>query len=121
MSRHNALGKKGEAIAADYLGKHGYRVRDINWRYGHLEIDIVAERDNELIIVEVKTRSGNTLIAPEEAVNRTKTLRLLKAAEEYVASHDLDMEVRFDIIALTADRDTFTIKHIENYFIPGTL
>ena len=61
MAIHNALGKAGEDAAAAYLERNGYEIRDRNWRKNHLELDIVATKDNELIIVEVKTRSNTEL------------------------------------------------------------
>ena len=62
MAKHNDLGKAGENAAVAYLEQKGYLIRDRNWRKGHFELDIVAAKDNELIVVEVKTRS-NTLFA----------------------------------------------------------
>ena len=56
MAIHNILGKAGEDAAAKYLEQNGYTIRDRNWRKNHLELDIVADKDKELIIVEVKTR-----------------------------------------------------------------
>ena len=58
MATHNALGKAGEDAAAAYLERNGYAIRHRNWRKNHLELDIVATKDNEVVIVEVKTRSN---------------------------------------------------------------
>ena len=73
MSAHNILGKAGEDAAAKYLEQNGYTIRDRNWRKNHLELDIVADKDKELIIVEVKTRSNTDYIEPQDAVNWQKT------------------------------------------------
>ncbi len=54
MAKHNELGKAGENAAVTYLEQQGYCIRDRNWRKGHFELDIVAAKDNELIVVEVK-------------------------------------------------------------------
>lgn len=62
MAKHNDLGKAGENAAVAYLEQKGYLIRNRNWRKGHFELDIVAAKDNELIVIEVKTRS-NTLFA----------------------------------------------------------
>ena len=62
MAEHNELGKAGETAAVAYLEARGYVIRHRNWRKGHLELDIVAAKDNELIVVEVKTRSSVCII-----------------------------------------------------------
>ena len=72
MAIHNILGKAGEDAAAKYLEQNGYTIRDRNWRKNHLELDIVADKDKELIIVEVKTRSNTDYIEPQDAVNWQK-------------------------------------------------
>ena len=51
MAEHNDLGKSGENAAVAYLEQKGYLIRDRNWRRGHFELDIVAAKDNELIVV----------------------------------------------------------------------
>ena len=67
MAQHNQLGKTGEERAAEYLISKGYIIRDINWRSGKMELDIVAYRDKTLVVVEVKTRKNNEFLRPEEA------------------------------------------------------
>ena len=59
MAEHNEMGKEGEELAAEYLVKQGYTIEARNWRYGHEEIDIIARKDDLLLIVEVKTRRSN--------------------------------------------------------------
>ena len=76
MAAHNTLGKKGEDAAVAYLEQNGYTIRDRNWRKNHLELDIVAVKGDELIIVEVKTRS-NTI---------TKSRKMPLTGKKYVAS-----------------------------------
>ena len=56
MAAHNELGKEGELLAANHLQSEGYVIRHRNWRCGHKELDIVAEKDGTLVFVEVKTR-----------------------------------------------------------------
>ena len=74
MAKTNVIGKEGEQAACEYLIGKGYTVRDINWRLGHLEIDIVAHepKANLLHIVEVKTRKSIEHFDPMEAINRKK-------------------------------------------------
>ena len=68
MAAHNELGKEGEEAASAYLSSRGYRIRHRNWHVGKLELDIIAEKDGEMIVVEVKTRRNNRFGLPEEAM-----------------------------------------------------
>lgn len=117
MARHNQLGKSGEEYAADYLASRGYVIRDVNWRSGKLELDLVASRDNLLIVVEVKTRSSEEYEYPEDAVTIGKIRRTVRAAEAYVRMFDLPFEIRFDVIAVIGKEPPFEIKHIEDAFV----
>ena len=74
MAERNETGKQGESEARQYLEENGYNVLETNWRFHHYELDIVATNGQELIIIEVKTRSANYLIAPELAVNKSKII-----------------------------------------------
>ena len=65
MATHNALGKAGEDAAAAYLERNGYAIRHRNWRKNHLELDIVATKDNEVVIVEVKTGAIRSTSSPK--------------------------------------------------------
>lgn len=116
MALHNELGKLGETVAAEYLLMHGYHIMDVGWRIGHLELDIVAEKLGFLIIVEVKTRSSDTFEKPEEAVDKEKRERLLKAGNAYIKYHNLEMPCRFDIISVVGEGEPFRINHIRNAF-----
>ena len=102
MAIHNALGKAGEDAVAAYLEHNGYVIRDRNWRKNRLELDIVATKDNGLIIVEVKTRSNTEYIKPQDAVNWQKIRRIVIAADAYVKHFRIDAHVRFDIITAVA-------------------
>ena len=89
MASHNELGKAGEDAAVAYLEKNEYVIRHRNWRKGHLELDIVAAKDNELIVVEVKTRSDTTVMQPEDAVTVQKIRHTVKAADTYIRTFQL--------------------------------
>ncbi len=122
MGRHNKTGQKGEEIAEKYLEGKGYSILERNWRNGQYEIDIIAAREIELIIVEVKTRHSDYLEAPINAVNKKKQGFLIKAANAYIRRGKVNMEVRFDIVTVvfhageTGDR--YTVDHTENAFYP---
>ena len=118
MASHNELGKAGENAAVAYLEKNEYVIRHRNWRKGHLELDIVAAKDNELIVVEVKTRSDTTVMQPEDAVTVQKIRHTVKAADTYIRTFQLDVPVRFDIITAVGKAGNFKIEHIKEAFYP---
>jgi len=117
MADHNETGKIGEAIAAKYLEDKGYFILEKNWHNHHQEIDIIATKENEMAVVEVKCRKGDPLIEPYAAVNRNKQNLLIKATNAYIQRNNIDMETRFDIISITLG-DEVSIDHIENAFYP---
>jgi putative endonuclease len=116
MARHNDLGKFGENLAAEFLVLHGYDVLETNWTFQKAEIDIIAQKDNTLAIVEVKTRSSISFGLPQDFVKPKKIQLLVMAVNEYVASNNLNVEVRFDIIAIHKEGDEFKLEHIEDAF-----
>ena len=118
MSRHNELGKKGEEIATRFLIGKSYKILERNWRFGKDEIDIIAETEKQVVIVEVKTRSTAYFGEPEESVNDQKQRFLIRAADEYVNQKELDKEVRFDIVSIIIEQGRQTIRHIEDAFYP---
>ncbi len=117
MADHNELGKEGEEIAVAWLLQNGYTVVERNWYFQKAEIDIIAQKDTgTLVIVEVKTRTSNFIGNPEEFVSPKKIKLLIKAAHEYVVYHKLEVEVRFDIIAIVKNSKYQHIDHIEDAF-----
>ena len=116
MGKHNDFGRLGEELAADFLAKKGYIVRNTNYRYQKAEVDIIAQKENILAIVEVKTRSSDLLQELAESVNQKKIKLLVSAADHYVQQNDLDVEVRFDIITLLKKGKSFQIEHLEDAF-----
>lgn len=118
MAEHNRLGNAGEEYAQSYLRKKGYKIRHTNWFSGKLELDIVAEKGDWLIIVEVKTRSTDTFEHPAEAITPRKIQNIVKAAHEYILEFDWIGETRFDVLSVMSSGDSFKIEHIEDAFIP---
>ena len=117
MAAHNDLGKKGEDITAKYLLKNKYEILERNWRYLKAEIDIIALKENTLVIIEVKTRSSLNVILPEESVNQKKIKLLISAANEYVNVKKLNVEVQFDIVTILKKNQKQVINHIKNAFL----
>ena len=116
MATHTELGNKGEQLAVSHLEKNGYTILERNYRFQKAEIDIIAQQENIVAIVEVKTRTSADFGNPEDFVSPKKVKLLVKAADEYITSNDLDVEVRFDIIAILHEKNDITIKHLEDAF-----
>ena len=116
MAQHNELGKKGEQLAVDFLLKNGYDIIERNYRFDKAEVDIIAQKKEILAIVEVKTRSTIDFGNPQDFVKPKQIQRLVKAVDEYITVNDLDVEVRFDIIAIVKEKNNFNIEHLENAF-----
>ena len=112
------LGEKAEDLAVEYLARNGYQILERNWYYRHKEIDIVARDGDLLVIVEVKGRGGRFLKHPEEAVSMKKQRYLIEAANAYIEKHDLDVEVRFDIISVIFQGNAHRLYHIDDAFYP---
>jgi putative endonuclease len=116
MATHNELGKKGEEISVAFLEKNGYTIRETNFVFQKAEIDIIAQKDNILAVVEVKTRSSLEFGNPQDFVKPAKIKLLVKAIDQYVISNNLDLEVRFDIIAVHKENNEFHVEHLEDAF-----
>lgn len=112
------LGKRGESIAVEYLIKNGYKILHRNWHYGHKEIDIVAKQNNLLVIVEVKTRWTNYWEEPKESVRRKKQRLIIDAADGYVQTFNLDIDVQFDVISIVLQGEKYELEHIQDAFQP---
>lgn len=117
MAQHNELGKKGEQLATQYLLDNNYKILEKNYRYLKAEVDIIAQKAETLVAVEVKTRTSAYFGNPEEFVNPKKIKLLISAIDNYVIERDLDVEVRFDIISIITNKNKTNIEHIEDAFL----
>lgn len=117
MAAHNELGEKGEQLAIAFLIKNEYKILEKNYRYLKAEVDIIAQKENTLAVVEVKTRSTDYFEDPQEAVKPKKIKLLVSAIDHYVTEKDLDVEVRFDIIAIIHKNNKTKIEHLEDAFL----
>lgn len=117
MAEHNDLGNLAEELAATFLEKKGYKILVKNYRYQRGEIDIIAEFNNQIIIVEVKARGSVIFMEPQEAVTKTKIKSLVMVADFFMKDRNLNQEVRFDIIAVLPDeKRKLQITHLEDAF-----
>ena len=117
MAEHNELGKEGEKLAINFLIKNGYKILEHNYRYLKAEVDIIAQKGEVLAVVEVKTRTSTFFGNPQDFVNPKKIKLLLSAIDYYVVEKDLDVEVRFDIIAIILNKKETKIEHLEDAFL----
>ncbi|CDN31120.1 Endonuclease [Mucinivorans hirudinis] len=113
MSRQQT-GSRGEQIAADYLRAQGYEIVEQNYRTGHLEVDVIAERDGALYLVEVKTRVNSGAFKPELALTRAKMDRIARAAENYIREKSIDKEVFIEMITVDITHNGELIRHYKH-------
>ena len=116
MAKHTDLGKKGEDLAVDYLIKANYEILERNYRFDKAEVDIIAQKNGFLAIIEVKTRSTVDFGNPQDFVKPKQIKNLVKAVNEYVIENDIEDEIRFDIIGIVKKDSKFTIEHLKNAF-----
>lgn len=116
MAEHNDFGILAEQKATEFLLSKGYKIIHRNYRIRNAEIDIIAECNNELIIVEVKALSNDLLRAPEQAVNKAKIKLLIQATDEYIQKNNIDKSVRFDIISIIKQNENWKIQHLIDAF-----
>ena len=117
MAQHNELGKKGEEAAVKFLRKQGYKILQTNYRYIKHEVDIIAEFENQLIAVEVKTRSTRDFGDPQDFVKPTQIKSIVTAVDAFMEQRNIDLEVRFDIIAVISISEKLEIEHITDAFL----
>jgi len=116
MAEHNELGKKGEEDAMAFLRKNGYTILETNYRSQKAEVDIVARKKDLIIAVEVKTRSTSDFGDPQDAVKKKKINLLVQAMDDYLNKNEIDLELRFDIIAIIKNKQGTRIEHLEDAF-----
>ena len=116
MADHNYLGRWGENIARELLISKGYAILDSNWRSGHYEIDIIAQRGNRVVLAEVTTRKEGS---PDGllAFDTRKQRRLACAADAFLRMHGLRLEYQFDYIGIIGDAHNYRIEHLEDIHI----
>lgn len=106
-------GALGEQFAADYLRTQGYCILERNFHTRFGEIDIIAQKDDILAFVEVKTRAATMLSTPADAVTPAKQKKLITAALQYMQTHLIDLQPRFDVVAIvTKSKNDFSVLDI---------
>ena len=110
------LGKKGEAIARKFLKKQGLKILATNFRTRSGEMDIIAKSTEEIVFVEVKTRTSESFGEAVEAVDFRKKARLWKIAEIYLVQNKLENSaVRFDVVTVMFNQNRKKPEKIQWY------
>lgn len=94
-------GEDAEKLARDFLRQHGYEIIAERYRWRGGEIDLIARDGNCLVFIEVRSRSTELFGLPEETVDHKKRHKILITAQHYLASHPTDLDIRFDVVALS--------------------
>lgn len=118
------IGRIGEKEAARFLKKNDYKILEKNLHVSHNEIDIIARDKQNLVFVEVKTRTASDQNdfyygTPAQAVNKAKQQRTIQAARAYISQHPTALLIRFDVIEILldkTDKKVTNINHITNAF-----
>ena len=114
--KNKQVGDKVETIAVNFLLKKGFNIIERNWRYKHLEIDIIASVKDKLHFVEVKTRTNKKYGLPEESISKAKMNHLKIGAEAYLFINPEWELIQFDVIAIMLTKDKEEIFLIEDVF-----
>jgi putative endonuclease len=116
LTHHNKLGKDGELIALMFLQKEGFSILKTNWHFQKAEVDIIAQDNNFLVFVEVKTRGSSKFGKPEDAIDKKKIGLYKDAVEGYLEQYPTEAEIRFDVVSIIIEKDETKIKYIANAF-----
>ncbi|HNQ35871.1 MAG TPA: YraN family protein [bacterium] len=114
------LGARGEALAADFLRRRGYRILARNYRTRLGELDLVARHGREIVFIEVRTRQGGGFGTPAESVRRLKQSRWRRAAVVFLQQQDWsDRPCRFDFVGVDlSDELAPDIQLLQNLILP---
>ena len=127
-TKKQVTGKLGEDIAVNFLRQNGYTVKDRNIHLSHNELDIIAEDENYIVFIEVKTRTykndegTSDYGTPAMAVDRKKRTDTVKASRAYLAKHRTKKQPRIDVIEVylkQSENESPTlikVNHIRNAF-----
>jgi len=112
------LGDFGEGLALQFIRKKNYSIVTTNYRFQRNEVDLICENDQEIIFIEVKTRQTAQIGPPWKAVTKQKQKQIIKCANHYLITKDIDKNARFDIISIVHNTSGTFIEHIENAYYP---
>jgi len=116
----NKSGKEGEDLAVLFLKNKGYKIIETNYKISGVEIDIIAEKEDTISFIEVKTRKSDDYGFPEEYVNRAKKRRIIRGAKLFFSNNKygkyLDYDISMDVISITYGTEKHDIEFIEGAY-----
>lgn len=118
MPTKKETGNWGERIAVDLYTSRGYGIVQTQWHMGHYEIDLVAQKGETIVFVEVKTRTSADA-DPIDAVDKRKRAHMCASADAYLRHYDIPFDFRFDIVGITGTPESYTVEHIPDAFMPA--
>lgn len=116
MADFHEFGKQAESYVVEKYRKKDYEILETNWYFNHAEVDIIAFKNDELIIIEVKARSYDSVAPPEASVTRKKKRLLVTAAQEYVTRKNLNCSVRFDVVSVIKENQRLKAHYFLDAF-----
>jgi putative endonuclease len=117
LNKRQQFGKKSESLAVRYLKKNGYKILEQNYRNKLGEIDIIAKEKNTLVFIEVKARKTHVFGNPKWSVTPKKQRKISMVALYYLkALKQTHVKARFDVVALSSEKDRPRIEIIKNAF-----
>ena len=118
MTEKQDIGHKAEQIAADYLREKGFSILDMNWRSGSKELDIVAEKDDMIHVVEVRSLTTAFFQQPYQTIGFAKQRNLLQAVNAYMERHKVSKEVQLDVISVVFSGANYKLEYLPNAIYP---
>jgi putative endonuclease len=117
QNKHQKFGEKSENLAVWYLKQNGYKIIEQNYRNRMGEIDIIARDKKTIVFVEVKSRKSIRYGSPKQAVTPKKQRTISMVALSYLkTTKQTDAKARFDVVAITSNRDEPQIEIVKNAF-----
>lgn len=116
MSGSFDFGREAEDFAVEFFVQKGYQILARNYFYKKAEIDLIAKKDNLILIIEVKARSSYKVSLPENSVTIKKKKLIISATNDFILKNNIDAEVRFDILALLKRNGKWETNHIQDAF-----
>ena len=116
MDAPQLLGLKGEEAEQNLLLTKGYKILERNYRFRKAEVDLIVQKGDQVIFVEVKSRTSKWIAHLADHVSKKKIRLLVEAADHYVINNNIELEVRFDIITAFKTKKGMELEHLEDAF-----
>jgi len=111
------IGKNGEKLAIQFLKNKGFKIITKNYYTKFGEIDIIAEKKDLLIFIEVKTRHTDKFGSPQESITKTKKQKIYLSIKTYLSKNKVNKQIRFDVIGIKIKRNKAYINHIKDIYL----